>query len=30
VFASPEFREGFARASDMIQSGRAEFYTIEG
>jgi hypothetical protein len=30
AFASPEFRDSFARTADMIQSGKAEFYTIEG
>ena len=30
VFASPEFRETFARTSELIQSGKTEFFTIEG
>ena len=30
VFASPEFRESFARTAELIESGRTEFYTIEG
>ena len=30
MFASPEFRESFGRTSELIQSGKAEFYTIEG
>ena len=30
MFASPEFRESFGRTSELIQTGKAEFYTIEG
>ena len=29
-FASPEFAESFQRTADLIESGRTEFYTIEG
>src|SRR5439155_22293116 len=30
VFTSPEFRETFGRTSELILSGRTEFYNIEG
>ena len=29
VFQRPEFPESFGRTSQMIESGRSEFYTIE-
>ena len=29
MFSKPEFQEGFARTAGLIESGRAEFYTIE-
>ena len=29
-FSNPEFAQEFQRSSDLIESGRAEFYTIEG
>jgi hypothetical protein len=29
AFSSPEFAESFQRSSELIVSGRAEFYTIE-
>src|SRR5437879_4920536 len=30
MFAEPDFQESFARTAGLIESGRAEFYTIEG
>jgi hypothetical protein len=30
VFSRPDFQERQARTADIIESGRVEFYTIEG
>ncbi len=29
AFADPEFQQGLAAMTDLVESGRAEFYTIE-
>ncbi len=30
MFSDPQFAEGFQRTAGMIESGRSEFFTIEG
>ncbi len=30
IFSRPDFQESQARSADFIESGRVEFYTIEG
>ncbi len=30
MFEDPKWREGFQRTAGLVQSGRSEYYTIEG